>query len=521
MSKSKNTVLSNIASLAKSNLFQQIVSLIVAYSRPRFLSPEHFGIWSLFNNILTHVNYLDLGLLNAARYEIPKHQVSGEKEQLKLILGSAFWGMFSISLFIIMMLLTSLYFLELSQEQHYCLLIMIIIILLNVYHNQRTNELRGYQEFRVISATTYLEISLNAVLTVGLVYYIGVYGAFLALTVSMFCSNIFMLVRGTRVTYNRFSFSVLKKLIYFGFPIMMINITELLLKSLDRWVISFYLGSQQLGYYGIGVMVLAPLLNIPGVSRNVIEPLLFQEMARIQDMEESVSQGHVIQQKNNLINRYLLTPMLQTACLTMPVLSGIAYLAIPAFIHIALPKYIQGIEPVQVLIIGSYFLAITFPIQGFVIVNKWQSKVALLTVIPIGFSVLVSILMIKQGMGIVGVSMSSGFSFFLLALLLLSFIFYKLRRYLTGLIWKIVLIILGFPLMIAAIYAAEYFSQYCELYSLLLQTGRWTDLLQKYDDIPLLFAQSVKIMLFLLCFLPLPLLLWRANLLSIKQDMMV
>lgn len=485
MSKPVDSVLSNIARLAKSNLFQQLVSVVISYIRTHLLSPEHFGLWSLFNNILTHMNYFDLGLLNAVRYEIPKHQVTGDKEQLTIIQGTAFWGMSGISLVVIAIMLACLYLLELSDQQFYSLLIVIAIILFNIYHNQRINELRGYQEFSVISSTNYLEITLNAILTTGLVYYMGIYGAFLALAISMFFSNVFMFLRGTRVAYNRFDYSTFKKLIHFGFPIMMISITELLLKSLDRWLIAFYLGTQQLGYYGIGVMVLAPLLNIPGVSRNVLEPLLMQEITQSHDSE-----------KARLFDKYLMTPLLQTACLTMPILSGIAFFALPAFVRVALPKYVPGIESVQILIIGSYFLALTFPVQGVVIVNKWQSKVAMLTLIPITFSITMNIFMIKQGLGIVGVALGTGLSFLLLAVLLLTFILFRLRRYLSGLIWKLLLIMSGFPLMVGAIYVAEYSSQYYEL--------------------SIIFSQSIKIIVFMICYLPLPMFLWRANLLSVK-----
>jgi len=497
MSKPENRVLSDITHLVTSNLFKHVLSLVTAFIRPKWLSPEHFGIWSLLNTMIGYMAYFDLGLRSAMRYEIPKNRDDSKK--LAIIQGTSFWAMLILVLVLSLLTIVYVFVADIDETMRNCVLIVVAIVILSVYFEQRFNEMRGYQEFQLISKMVYLRFSVNSILTLVLIYFWDIYGAFIAVAMSILMSNIFLRLYGTQIRYIHFDWGQCKHLIRLGFPIMIMAITEVVLRMTDKWVVVVYLGTRELGYYGIAAMILGPLLSIPGVSRDVTESLLMKEFSH-----------NNADSRARIVERYLATPLLQTCCLTMPILIGIAFFAVPAFIHLFLPQYVAGIQSTQILLIGSFFMAVTFPIRGIVIANGWQKQVAFLTLLPIVFSLLMNIYLVKLGFGIDGVALGSSLSFVFLAILLNAFVLFHLRTDLKYSIKKLMVSSIAFPLMCGLIFIIEYrlpIDQYTHWF------------IQGIDyDIDLLVDQMIKCSLFLLAYGFLPLLLWKMGAFSIKSE---
>jgi len=497
MAQPENRVLSDIVHLVTSNLFKHLLSLITAFIRPKWLSPEHFGIWSLLNTVIGYMAYFDLGLRSAMRYEIPKHRDAPEK--LAIIQGTSFWAMLTMVFILSLATTVFIFVVDVNEMMRNCVLIVIFTVILGVYFEQRFNEMRGYQEFQLISKMVYLRFSISSILTLVLIYFWDIYGAFAAVAISVLMSNIFLRLYGTQMRYLHFDWGQCKYLIRLGFPIMMMAITEVVLRMTDKWVVVVYLGTRELGYYGIAAMILGPLLSIPGVSRDVTESLLMKEFS----YNNANSRARIVE-------RYLATPLLQTCCLTMPLLIGIAFFAVPAFIHLFLPQYVAGIQSTQILLIGCFFMAVTFPIRGIVIANGWQKQVAFLTLLPIIFSLFMNIYLVKLGFGIEGVALGSSLSFVFLAILLHTFILFRLRTDLKYSIKKLMVSSIAFPLMCGLIFIIEYqfpIDQYTHWF------------IQGIDyDVDLLVDQVIKCSLFLLAYGFLPLLLWKMGAFSIKSE---
>lgn len=496
MKHAKDRILSDIIHLASSNFFRHFLALFTSFIRPKWLSPEHFGIWGLLSTIPNYMAYFDLGMRNAMRYEIPKNRESEEK--LAIIQGTTFWTVFTIVVLICTGAIIYSLNTEMKEEIRFSLYIVIASVLLGIYFEQRFNEMRGYQEFKLISKMVYLRYTISSLLTVVLIYYWGIYGAFSAITISLVASNLFLLKRGIRVAYTRFNWREIKPLISFGFPIMMMGITEILLTMTDKWLIAYYLGTTELGYYALGAMILGPLLNIPGVSRDVTESLLMTEKSPNTDA------------KAKIVENYLATPILQTSSLTMPLLIGIAYFAMPTFISLFLSEYTAGVQSIQILLLGSFFLAITFPLRGIIIANRWQSRTAVINCIPIIFSLLINSYFLQSGKGIEAVAVGTGLSFVLLATLLISFVLIKLRAYLKYSWKKLLLAFFCYPIACAIFYTIEYHIP-------LDQYTNWSIRGFNYD-LDLLLDQIIKCLLFLVCYLPLPLLLWKKGAFVIMKN---
>ena len=95
---------------------------------------------------------------------------------------------------------------------------------------------------------------------------------------------------------------------------MLYNFTAILINTSDRIIISYFLGTEQLGYYGIADMVLGFIIQIPGTAREVIEPRMMQDIYKCSMKEH--------------LNEYFIKPMFHTAYL-MPFLIGGIFLLCP------------------------------------------------------------------------------------------------------------------------------------------------------------------------------------------------
>ena len=496
MKKAKDRILSDIIHLASSNFFRHFLALFTSFIRPKWLSPEHFGIWGLLSTIPNYMAYFDFGMRNSMRYAIPKHR--DDPERLALIQGTTFWTVFTLVSIICLSVIIYSFNINLKEETRISLYIVIASVLLGIYFEQRFNEMRGYQEFKLISKMVYLRYTISSFLTVALIYYWGIYGAFAAITISLIASNIFMACHGTRVAYTRFSWKQIRPSIKFGFPIMMMGLTEIFLRMVDKWLIAFFLGTEELGYYALGAMILGPLLNIPGVSRDVTESLL---------MKEKSSSAEA---KSQIVKNYLATPLLQTSTLTMPILIGIALFAIPPFITLFLSEYVKGIQAIQILLLGSFFLASTFPVRGIIIANNWQSRAAAINCIPIVFSLALNGYLLKSGYGIEAVAMGTSAAFVLLSFLLISFVLIRLRYYLKYSWLKLCLSLLCYPIACAFFFVIEYHLP-------INQYTHWAIEGINYD-LDLLFDQIIKCLIFLICYIPIPLILWKKGAFVILKD---
>ena len=78
---SKESVTKNIVRYSSSKVYQQILSLLTAFIRPKLLTPELYGLWNILNIIPTYASYSNLGTFDIMRYMIPYHE--GKKEHQK------------------------------------------------------------------------------------------------------------------------------------------------------------------------------------------------------------------------------------------------------------------------------------------------------------------------------------------------------------------------------------------------------------------------------------------------------
>ncbi len=437
----KNRILSNTLQYASSNLFRQVLGVVSAFLRPRLLSAHSFGIWILLALIPQYASLLNFGARSAMRLRLA--ELDNKGSDAAVIRGSTRLGYLVPSILLALgFVIAGIYPLE-NSELRVCLILSAVIVMLNWWYDLQHVMLKAEMNFQLISRTNYLRATLLFCFTITLLPLWGLIGAVLAGLLANCCTCLFVYRYQKKRVYGSFQWRRYFELIREGFPLLGIDTMVMFARTSDRLVIASLLGTKAVGFYAIGGMIIGFLLNIPGAAREVTEPGLMQDFKK--------------QSYRQFIEQYFCIPVFNTALL-FPLIIGPAWLIMPLFLHVVLPDYHMSLAPAQVLFLGSYFLALYFPMRGLMFVHGWQHKSFATAAGILLLNVLGSILAIKLGFELIGVACVSATAFFSLFAVEGSLTVCRVCRKISMQPGKrFVATSLAFPLLLSIIYLLEYF----------------------------------------------------------------
>ncbi len=433
MKQEKHKPLANvIVQYSSSRLFRLVLGTVTVFLRPKLLMPEQYGIWTLFELIPRYASYLHLGTRDTMRFFIPFYSSRNDYAKTAMIKGSVFTS----SLLINILLSCLLVILSLQKgftiEVRAGFFVMSLIVILLFFMEYYIALLRAYEQFSLIAASTYLNTASLFVLTIPLLFFLKLYGLYITILSAYIIIVVFLRIKYNYGITYKVDFKTLKELFVKGAPIMVSDFSIQLITTSDRLIVSSLMGSRELGYYGIAILAVSFLMQIPGTAREVMEPRLMRIV------ENSSSE--------KVVNDYLLKPLINTAYL-MPFIIGPVFILTPVIIPWLLPRYVDGIVSAQILSIGVYFLSLAYVPRAVIVANDLQLKVAAFLPFILAFNVLISVILVKQGLGLPGAAIGSSIAFLVLFLSLFLFLSKKLKD--KGDDWKshIIGMCLPFPLM--------------------------------------------------------------------------
>lgn len=440
----KSSMVETIVKYSSSRIYRNLLGVFSSFIKPKLLTPELFGLWNILNIIPNYASYLNLGTYDLMRYLIPYHNTRKEYNKNNEIKSNVFYGSLYLSLLIVVGLVFISVLGDLNLVVRLGLLTMACIVIMEWYYIYYIDYLLAYQNFKLVISSNYIKVSITFFLSIILIYLFGIYGVYLTGILTLIVIIFYLKSKQPLDIRNRFKYHIFRDLVKKGFPIMIINFIVILLTTSDRIIISYFLGIKQLGYYGIASMVFVFLMDIPGAAREVVEPKLMQSMTK--------------NPKEQNLKEYFFKPLINTAYF-MPFLIGPVYFIFPLVISLMLPRYILGIIPTQILVLGGYFLALAYVSRGIIVANNWQIKASIVMAFALPVNIGLSIVLVKLGMGITGVALGSSISFLILFISLLVFLRnrcnYALQDWkenIAGLCWP-------FPIMCVLIILLEYISK--------------------------------------------------------------
>lgn len=390
---------------ASGRLYKHALGVVVAFLRPRLLTPDHFGIWTLLRAVPSYASYAHLGARSSMRLLVPRHLARGERDCIAEIVDTTWTGSAALNGIVAAGLLSAAALPALRLETRIGFACMAAVVLLQFAEEFAISLLRAHERFPAVNAATYLGATVTFLLTPPALYWFGLLGLFGSIIVSHAAVLLYLRRKMDHQARWRWNGALFRDLVRRGLPVVLTNVAILLVQTTDRFVVGCLLGTEEVGQYGIAALVIGFLSNVPGAAREVLEPRMMREL----EDGDSIA----------AIEEYVLKPIANTAWL-MPFAIGPIYLLVPEVLPLVLPRYADGVVPTQVLLVGVYFLTLSFATHTLIFARNWQW--AALGVALSAFVVDVGLCVgaIRMGYGLPGVAAASSVACLLLFVGLLS-----------------------------------------------------------------------------------------------------
>jgi O-antigen/teichoic acid export membrane protein len=376
----------------------------------RFLGPSDYGVWGTLSILLNYSNLAPMGSAEAVGREVPFYAQRGEVEHVRRVKEQSFSFNLYTSLLASLGILAFVYFRRGQLSPMYQLGLCVVaagITLQQLYFFYRI-VLRAEKRFFLQSKIEILFACVNVPLTMLLAALYGLRGLYCAWLVGYATVVTLLLVLVPIHLRWRLDRSLIADFIRIGFPVYLIGLVYTVFMSVDRIVIAKFLTSTDMGYYTIALTLGGTLGEIPMVVAQVIGPTLIERYSR-----EGSSAG---------VLPYVRTPTFAIA-FGYPVLQGMALFALEYVIRYFLPKYLPGLVPIEILIGGGCFLALSRGPSSFLLAVRRQTMAVVIYGICVGVAFGLNIWFVSIGMGLPGVALATILAYAALDFLYVSYVF--------------------------------------------------------------------------------------------------
>ena len=389
----------------------QVLGVVTSLAMRYFLEPSTMGVWSLLDLLLNYGLYSNLGILTVLYTEMPYHLGKKDFEKAGEIRDVGFsFTIFGAGIVGAVFVLWSVFAGARADAQLRIGVAAIAFILIaTCFYNFYVSLMWAHKDFRSLSKAIVLNASLYLLLIFLFVPRAKLNGLLAAVFISSSTAAFYLASQAkTDALRLRFDKKALLGLLKAGLPFLVCGLAYTFFMSVDRLVITRTLGLTALGHYSIALLVVSYANVIPKLLSIIVFPSMQEDFGA-----SGSRQG---------IRRFVTKPATLLAY-GAPFLLGTAYLAAPPLVNAILPKYGPGVESMKVFLLGSFFLALTQPIQTYLttIYKRWHG----LPMIFAGFVVafLICWFSMRQGRGLSAVAFGMSAGFFTYYTLMMLYVF--------------------------------------------------------------------------------------------------
>ena len=391
-----------IKDTAKYNFAQygsQFFGFFSAMAMRKFLGPYFVGVWSLLGVIMDSCNLMDLGVGTAATYKIPFFKGKQDDQAQKDITNSAFSFILITSSFASAMVLIAAFILRNKHPKTIIagLIIASFYMLLRKLYSYYIVVLRANSNFYVINRAVIFDAIVNLILILLLVKNFKIYGLYVTVILMAVFNISFMHYFAKYKILFALKKDVVRSLLQYGFPLLILGILGATLRSIDRIMIAKMLGVTFVGYYSLAIMA----KNYVGGFSNNFGIVTIPRILEAYGKEEKIE--HI---------KKFVTVSAEIISYLLPVLLGVIFLACPLFVSKVLPKFIPGILAVQILLLDIFFRSCSPQADQFIVALGKQSRIIPINIITILINVVLNYTLIKKGYGIYGVALGTAVASF-------------------------------------------------------------------------------------------------------------
>ena len=407
-------ILGQMTSFSLAVQLTQLITMASGILSRNFLGPTQMGIWATLQLILSYSSYSSLGTSQAIARKVPYY--IGKKEGQKAAeiknLVFSYQTFLAVLTSIGLLAFAFLFKNKLSYALFWGILGAGMLLVLQRINGVQVSVLRAYKEFGIASRLMIWSAVMNLVFIMALAPFFHLYGFIVAMGLSF----VFNIVYSARCFDFDFKFKItrqIREVLSFGFPLMVFGVADSFFRSIDKVIVVKMLGFQEMGYYSVAIMFSTFLSQIPNSLGIIMIPHVEEKYGQ----KESAADLSFYTKKS-----------LEGLSSAMIIITGMAYLAVPSMVYLLMPKYAQGIQAAQYVVLGGYFTAISMPYSTIIVTLKKQIFLLPLIGLNLLMVAFLNVGMIKLGFGIGGVAIGmilSLFFYFLSFHILTNYFFMK------------------------------------------------------------------------------------------------
>jgi len=396
----KKEILKDAGIYALSSYAAQVLDVFTGILLRRFLGPAQMGVWAFLQVIINYAKHASLGVTSATTRDVPYYLKKGDNEKAEETKNLVFSftvfsaGVTSAGVVIFALFKRDVY----SKEIFSGLLVVAAIILLQRIYNLYVVLLRAHKAFVFAGFLNIFSSVLGLLLALGLAWPFKLIGFFASVILNyVLCLAVLYWKTPYRFSFL-FSWKKMAPLFDLGAAMLVSDVLRTFLASADRIMIAKFLSFEQLGLYSIALMANNYLYSLPNMFGVILFPH-FQELYAERDNPKDLV-------------KYLIKPSLGLAFL-FPLPLALVWIfshwLVPAF----LPDYLDGLAALKLVILGSFFMALTHPFSNFLVTVRKHWQLIPLQILLIASAYGFSAWFLHEGRGIEGVALASLITAFL------------------------------------------------------------------------------------------------------------
>lgn len=266
-------MIKKIATYIPSVALPMLLNFVLAYLYADLLTPEEYGIFSIYLNTISFVYAIVLSFLQSASYRFFSTEEGRDKE---VYLSTYIIANFIISAIAAILLLCVNLFLRFNWW------VIAISIFANALYQFFVNLCRLEDKVKLFTMLRVFTVAWSILVLLGIKFLgqtvsyvtplIVFYGTYLI------CVAVELIKAAPQIHISKVSWKLFKHSFYYGMPMMGYNIVGLMLASCDQYLILYFKGSTENGYYSLGYrLVDAIIVNCTSVIFLVVTPILMRK----------------------------------------------------------------------------------------------------------------------------------------------------------------------------------------------------------------------------------------------------
>jgi len=372
-----------------STVIGQGVSLLRAILLTVLLLPAQLGVWNLMNVVIGYGANAHLGILHGLNKKVPALRVLGPATELDELKDSVFWINLLLGLSAGIALLVASFLIR--PVYAHALRIVALVVVLQMIFVFYFSLLRADNRFGLVSKGIAGLSILSTVTVLLFAYYSAdrLLGALYGFAAGIPPVLLYWHYKGGYAFSARMKWPRVKDAFVLGFPLIILGTMDMILLSLDRWIIAWKFPVTALGYYAIAIMASNLLGMVPASAANVLYPRMLERFAATKEY--------------SAVGGLLLNPVRAMATV-MVFLTSIVAIFVPVVIRLFLPQYAPSIPLVEILVPGAYFLAIA-PIAGnYIVAVNLQRGLFAVQVVAMSVCLVLDGIFLYAGYGVRGIA---------------------------------------------------------------------------------------------------------------------